>query len=164
MSYGGLNPEVFSQIQTIQKSLQGIDWSTVSKNFQTLNNYKMPVVDMPKLTNPNLASEFYDRLTKMIEEFDGKLDQTEEVGVRLVSFGQAVTFSVEDLGYWNPSLIRFYGRLEDGTPVELIQHVSQISFLLMAIKRKNPDEPKRKIGFRREEESGEALGGDPQSD
>lgn len=97
--------------------------------------------------NPNLASEFYNRLVEMIKDFDGKLDHDLEVGIRLVSFGQTVQFHIEDLGYYDPSLIRFHGRLDDGSKVELIQHVSQISFLLMAVKRLNPEEPKRPIGF-----------------
>ncbi|QPA33055.1 hypothetical protein ISX45_00910 [Anoxybacillus caldiproteolyticus] len=109
-----------------------------------------PAIKFPN--NPNLASEFYKRLVKMINEFDEKLDQEHEVGVRLVSYGQTIQFHIEDLGYYDPSLIIFYGRLEDGTKVELIQHVSQISFLLMAVKRLNPEKPKRRIGFNSEEE------------
>ena len=142
-----LNNDAFKQIQAMQKAMQGIDWSLISSKVETLNNYKAQTFEVPKFTNPNLASEFYERLIKMINDFDKSLDQNHEVGVRLVTFGQTITFSVEDIGYWNPSLIRFYGKSEDGTPVELIQHVTQISFLLMALKRNNPDEPKRKIGF-----------------
>ncbi|WP_255350087.1 MULTISPECIES: DUF6173 family protein [Erwinia] len=36
---------------------------------------------------------------------------------------------------------------DDGNPVELGQHVSQISVLLVRIKTQRPDEPKRLIGF-----------------
>ena len=82
-------------------------------------------------TNPNLASEFYERLINWINEFHRSLDDEFEVGVRLVNFGQTVTFHIEDIGYWNPSLISFKGKTEVGEPVELIQHVSQISILLM---------------------------------
>lgn len=74
-------------------------------------------------------------------------DGEHEVGLRLVTFGQTVVIHVEDLGYYNPSLIRFYGTVEDGSPVELVQHISQISFLLVAVKKKDPSKPKRKIGF-----------------
>lgn len=111
-------------------------------------NIKLPTIPV----NPNLASEFYERLVNMITEFDDELDNEHEVGIRLVSFGQNVTFHVTNLGYYNPSLIRFYGNLEDGSPVELIQHVSQISFLLMSVKRLNPEEPKKRIGFLSDDE------------
>jgi hypothetical protein len=38
--------------------------------------------------------------------------------------------------------------MENGDPVELIQHVSQISILLMKLKRSDPEAPKRPIGFK----------------
>jgi hypothetical protein len=95
----------------------------------------------------NLASEFHKRLRKWIEDYETGLDDAHEVGVRLVSFGQSVTFHLQDIGFWNPSLMRFYGLMEDGTPVELIQHVTQISILLTKLKRLDPSIPKRRIGF-----------------
>ncbi|OGC89898.1 MAG: hypothetical protein A2142_06725 [candidate division Zixibacteria bacterium RBG_16_48_11] len=95
----------------------------------------------------NLASEFYKRLTKWISDFDQALDQEHEVGLRLVNFGQTVTFHLESIGYWNPSLISFSGFTDNGDPVELIQHVTQISVLLTKLKRKDLTKPKRPIGF-----------------
>lgn len=106
---------------------------------------QVPTIEMP--VNQNLASEFHKRLIKWIQDFDENLDQEHEVGVRLVSFGQAVTFHLENISYWNPSLISFSGLTEAGEPVELIQHVSQISILLLKFKRKDPEKPKRPIGF-----------------
>jgi hypothetical protein len=117
---------------------------------------------MPAFSNPvveateaNYASEFYHRLTKWIRDYDAKLDQAQEVGVRLVSFGQSVVFHLENMGYWNPSLISFKGRTDKDEPVELIQHVSQISILLMALPRKDPTQPKNPIGFQAESEGEE---------
>ena len=103
-------------------------------------------------TNPNLASEFHYRLITMINNFHKELDAEYEAGAQLVSFGQKVTFHIKNIGYWNPSLIRFYGITDDGLPVELIQHISQISILLVKMKRDNPEEPKRPIGFNTWEE------------
>jgi hypothetical protein len=93
------------------------------------------------------ASEYYKCLVDYIELFDSNLDQEHEVGIRLVNFGQTLQFSVQNIGYYNPKLISFYGELEDGSSVQLIQNVNQISFLLLAVKRKHPEKPKRKIGF-----------------
>lgn len=98
----------------------------------------------------NLADEFYRRLVKWINDFDAELDENHEVGVRLVSFGETIVFHVQDLGYWNPSLICFYGVTDAGNEVQLIQHVSQISILLMKLPRLDPAKPKRKIGFTEE--------------
>lgn len=102
---------------------------------------------MPR-PDQNLASEFYKRLVEWINDFDKDLDSKYEVGVRLVNFGQTFTFHLSNLGYYNPSLISFSGVTDSGEHVKLIQHVSQISILLMKMKRKNPDEPKSPIGFK----------------
>lgn len=121
-----------------------------------LSSYKSP--------DTNAASDFCEKLVARMNEFDKTLDQEHQVAMRLVSFGQDITFHVTHLGYSNPSLISFYGVLDDGTAVELVQHVSQISFLMMAVERLDPDEPKKPIGFLEEpvgageqsEESGES--------
>lgn len=97
--------------------------------------------------NQNLADEFYRRLIAWINDFHRSLDESHEVGARLVSFGQSVTFHIDDIGHWNPSLISFRGKNENGEAVELIQHVSQISILLVALKRENLSQSKRPIGF-----------------
>ncbi len=113
---------------------------------------QFPAIEIPPnplITNveANYASEFYNRLVAWITDFDKSLDPEHEVGVRLVSFGQTLVFHLENLGYWNPSLISFKGTTEDGSPVELIQHVSQISILLTRLSRRDTASPKRPIGF-----------------
>lgn len=103
-----------------------------------------------------LASDFYQRLTQWINKFDESLDPDYEVGIRLVNFGQTIVFHLKNIGYWNPALISFSGHNEDGEPVELIQHISQISILLMKLKRADPTTPKTKIGFATEVDSDSA--------
>lgn len=83
----------------------------------------------------------------MVNDFHRELDNEYEVGGQLVNFGREVTFSFTDIGYFNPSLIRFYGEKADGSPIELIQHVTQISVMLVKQKRAHPEAPKRPIGF-----------------
>jgi hypothetical protein len=119
-----------------------------------VNSPKFPSFEMPPLENPifqnieeNMAGVFYKRLKIWIENFDKELEQEQEVGIQLVNFGQTVVFHLEDMRYWDPSMISFKGKLENDHPVELIQHVSQISILLTSLPRKNPDEPKKPIGF-----------------
>ncbi len=97
--------------------------------------------------NPNLASEFHYRLINWINDFHRALDADHEVGLQLVTFGEKTTFHVEDIGYWNPSLISFIGKTEKGDPVELVQHVSQISLLLVKMKNLYSGKPKNPIGF-----------------
>ena len=98
----------------------------------------------------NYASEFYNQLIKWISAFDAQLDSEHEVGVRLVSFGQAITFYLTAISYSNPSLITFFGNSKEGEPVQLIQHVSQISVLLTKLQKCDPHKPKRHLGFVRQ--------------
>ncbi len=112
---------------------------------------------LAEISKASTAREFCARLDAQIKKFDEELDQDHEVGVKLVTFGQAVTFHVTSLGYHNPALIFFYGETVDGEKVQLIQHTSQISFVLMAIPKPNPDQPKRPFGFAQGHESSDAV-------
>jgi hypothetical protein len=123
-----------------------------------LPRIEVPPSPLVTAAQANLASEFHRRLVEWINSFDAALDQAHEVGVRLVSFGQTVVFHLDDIGFWNPSLISVRGFTEDGSPVELIQHVSQISVLLMKLPRRDPSKPKRPIGFASEPEAAEGEG------
>lgn len=112
----------------------------------TLTNYDLLKIN-PEIVSSNLASRFYQNIIEIINEFEKHLDSEHEIGVRLVSFGQTIQFHIENLGYYNSSLIIFYGRLENGARVELIQHVNQISFLLMALPKMDKIKPPKRIGF-----------------
>lgn len=127
--------------------------NSIIESIPTPFSYKMPELIIPE--NPNHASEFHKRLIEWINDFDKSLDASHEVGLRLVSFGQALTFHLEDIGYWNPSLISFKGHNDQGEPVELIQHVTQISILLLKMERQDTSKPKKPIGFVQENEEEE---------
>ncbi len=105
------------------------------------------LAELADTADANLASEFYKKLALWISDFDKGLDGRHEVGVRLVSFGQTLVFHLTDMTYWDPSLISFVGITDDGEPVELIQHISQISILLMKLPRLDTSCPKVPIGF-----------------
>ncbi len=48
-------------------------------------------------------------------------------------------------GIGGPDFVKFYGMNLDGNPVELIQHISQVSALLVALP--NEEDAPRRIGF-----------------
>lgn len=102
---------------------------------------------MAEERDSQMASGYHKRLIQWINDFHKSLGDDYEAGACLVNFGQQVTFHINDIGYRNPALISFVGTTEDGAPVELIQHVNQLSILLMKLKRKEPETPKRPIGF-----------------
>ena len=100
------------------------------------------------LAQQNFASEFCKKLYTEINEFDSNLNAEDEVVARLVNFGEIVQFGIESIGFSDPSLIIFSGHTSDGSHVQLVQHVSQISILLLSAKRPDPEKPKFPIGFR----------------
>jgi hypothetical protein len=100
---------------------------------------RMPVVP------PGPAERMYEKLVRSIAQFEEKLNDTQEVGARLINFGSE-TIHIEDVGFWGHELVKFYGTTSDGRPVELLQHVSQISVLLVALPIQ-PNKQPRRIGF-----------------
>jgi hypothetical protein len=145
-----------SQMAKWAESYAAVSGKNMFSEFAKSMAEMVPVAPPPQITarnffadlaDENMASEFYKRLQAQIKKFDAELDPEHEVGVKLVTFGQAVTFHVSRLGYHNPSLIFFYGLTEGGDEIQLIQHVSQINFVLVKLPKLNPDEPKRPFGF-----------------
>ena len=127
--------------------LQLEQWEQNLFRIPEFDRIRIPPNPLVEHAKDNYASEFHDRLSSWIRTFDQGLDENHEVGIRLVSFGQTVTFHLTDIGFWNPSLISFNGFGENGEPVELIQHVSQISILLTKLPRLHLDHNKVPFGF-----------------
>ena len=99
-----------------------------------------------------MASDMYQRIVALINNFEADLPDTLQAGGRLVSAGD-ITFSIQDIGFWDPNLIVFYGELSDGSSVELVQHISQLNLLLVAVPRHDdPQTPRRVIGFTTKDE------------
>ena len=98
------------------------------------------------VSDPHLASWKYKKLIEQIRKFEASLDQNHEVAIRLASFGTSILMSVEDLGYQNPDVLYFYGKV-NGEEAQLIQHASQLNFLLLAVQKPDPKKPPRRIGF-----------------
>ena len=100
---------------------------------------------------PYLASDMYRRIVALINNFESDMPDDMQAGGRLVSAGN-ITFSIQDVGFWDPNMIVFY-ELSDGSHVELVQHLSQLNLLLVAVKRTDDtDKPRRIIGFTTKDE------------
>ena len=99
--------------------------------------------------NYKLADWMCERLIKSINDFEADIPDDMQAGGKLVSFHDGV-FSIDDVGYWNPDIIWFYGTRPDGSKVKLVQHTSQLNLLLVAVPRQDTSKPRRKIGFERD--------------
>ncbi|MCL2810408.1 MAG: DUF6173 family protein [Clostridia bacterium] len=92
------------------------------------------------------APEVCKRLQVVFMEFEKRLRDEEEIGIVLASFGVVHELNVRRVAALGPNLL-FIGGIENGRDVTLIQHVSQLSFLLAPQPKVAPDAPRPKIGF-----------------
>lgn len=93
-----------------------------------------------------LAEYKFEILRAEIEEFQKKLSDEYDVAIALASFGSNTVMTVTEIGYCNPDILFFYGNV-DGNEVQLIQHMSQLNFMLMAVKKEDDEKEPNRIGF-----------------
>ena len=94
----------------------------------------------------DLADWKYEKILEQIHDFEASLDNDHEIALRRASFGTSVTMIVTNIGYQNPDILYFYG-LINGKKSQLIQHASQLNFLLTSVEREDKTKPARRIGF-----------------
>ncbi len=92
------------------------------------------------------AEEVFNHLLSRIKEFQANLPEHFELGIQLANFGAERALHVRGIGYRNPNIIEFYGLLDGDKQVAVVQHVSQLNFLLVAVPPVAEQEPYR-IGF-----------------
>lgn len=93
------------------------------------------------------AAWAYQRLVAYIRNFEAQLNPLQEVAMGFAG-GESGVLRIEGVGFSDPDILTFYGRDDDGTRTQLIQHVSQLSVILRAVPVESPDAPARRIGFR----------------
>lgn len=98
------------------------------------------------IRNYHLADWKYEKIMEEIRDFENRLDSEHELAVKLASFGSPITMVVTSIGYQNPDMLYFYGFV-NGKDAQLIQHISQLSFLLTSVEREDKTKPAHRIGF-----------------
>ncbi len=94
-----------------------------------------------------MAPVMYNRLMQEITDFQSSLNKDEEVGAYLASFGREHLISIDRIGYREPYLVIFHGWDQGGLKVQLVQHVSQVNVLFIAMKVNTEEREPRRIGF-----------------
>ena len=100
----------------------------------------------PPAATPGPAALAYARLVQYIRNFEAQLDAGHEAAMGFAG-GEAGVIRIEGVGFMDPDILSFYGRDEDGLKTQLIQHVSQLSVVLRAVPKPEPESPARRIGF-----------------
>ena len=111
-----------------------------AKSTQTMVNAAM-------IQEGSTAKQVAINLYEEIVKYQASLPDTEDVIMMLVQFGHTYTIRVTNIGYSGYTLVCFHGEDIDGKPLELIQHISQLNFLLQVQPKEKPEVPKREIGF-----------------
>lgn len=104
-----------------------------------------PVISIDTPIQHMWADEQFEILKRYIQEFEQSLDAAHEVGIMMTNFGQSVLMHVTQVTYEDPVLMVFKGYV-NGREATLIQHINQLNFMLTTVE-KEPDRPKRQIGF-----------------
>ena len=116
-------------------------------NLPQIDIPNIPMIDYSDLpTNYMWADTQFELIKKHISNFEDTLDNEHEVSIMLTNFGQSVLMRVTDIGYEKSVLMIFKGYV-NGQKATLIQHINQLSFLLIASPRANTEKPKQRIGF-----------------
>ena len=89
----------------------------------------------------------YDRLVLYIREFEKQLNADQEVAIGFAG-SEAGILQIEGLGFFNPDILTFYGKDDNGMKTQLIQHVSQLSVMLHTRPKSDPNDVPRRIGFK----------------
>lgn len=99
------------------------------------------------IEDPYLAKWMYERIVQQINSFERTLSDNMQAGGRFISSNK-FTFSIDEVSFWNPDMIIFYGTGNKGEALQLLQHTSQLNLLLVAVPRTDDlSKPRRKIGF-----------------
>lgn len=98
------------------------------------------------LAGKNDARDVFDHLRNELELFQSKLNNQQELGIRLANFGLAAQINIREISFKNPNLIEFTGINESGNLTKLIQHIGQLNFALIAVDPIDDLEPYR-VGF-----------------
>lgn len=129
-----LNPIIDNSMNEIMNNMQEIQ----IRKARQKNQHENPVLAI----RPAIEQQ--------IKAFEATLEQLDDpslyVGLWLASFGQQRLIFANSIEFDEPCLVIFHGFSDDGSPLKLIQHISQLNFLLEARKRVT-DEPRRPIGF-----------------
>ena len=104
-----------------------------------------PIGTVPSALVAATSQQVVERLRTVMNDSMATIRPDQEVAIALASFGQSHTINVESVSTLGPHLIVFSG-IENGCRVQLVQHVSQLNFLLFAAPSSAPI-PRRTIGF-----------------
>lgn len=129
----------FNFQQTIPASIQ----KQVDQNYKN----RQIEVNASKIQVGSTAEQVAMHLYNEVQRYQASLPDDQDVAMMLTQFNESVQVLVKGIGYSGYNLVCFHGEDNNGKPLELIQHVQQLNFLLTVVSKPEPETPKRQIGF-----------------
>lgn len=108
----------------------------------------IPPISVPQINIPEvipISEQQFESIKDQIQRFEDSLDPNMEVAIRLASFGSNITMSVDTIEL--DGLVLVFNGWVNNNRATLLQNMSQLNFLLLAVPRAAPEEPRKKIGF-----------------
>lgn len=118
--------------------------------MQKSSSAKQKMINAATIQEQSIAEIVAENIYRELLNYQASLSDTEDVAMSIVQFNESTTILVDSIGYIGYNLIRFLGKDNLGKPLELIQHISQLNFLLMVVPKSEKEPEKRKIGFLQE--------------
>jgi hypothetical protein len=87
------------------------------------------------LMPPNMAESAVGAIYEEIGDFEASLDDLHEMGMSIVGGPAGVCLHVRRIYRYGTDKLVFDGIDSDGRPLRLIQHLSQLNFLMMSAKK-----------------------------
>jgi hypothetical protein len=101
--------------------------------------------DIPNLSPPNMAEYAVNAIYEEIADFEATLDSDHELGMPVVGGPSGLCVHVREVYRFGTDKLVFVGIDGDKRPVRLIQHLSQLNFLMLAAPKLGPEAVR--IGF-----------------
>ena len=99
------------------------------------------------VTRPNMAEYAVNAIYKEIEDFESSLDDMHEIGMSIVGGPAGICLHVREIYSYGIDKLVFVGINSDESPLRLMQHLSQLNFLMVSAKK--IAETAVRIGFHR---------------
>ncbi len=135
-------PKYMKELNRTMQAVQKININ--SDRPSPLEKLEETIASAPQV---NPAKWVYNQLTELVEEFEAGLNDEQEIGLKIISLGNAEIYYVQRIDYRNPYLLVFHCLTPNGNKATLIQNYSQLNFLLIALPKLNTQKSARRIGF-----------------
>ncbi|MBR2207921.1 MAG: hypothetical protein IJ859_03835 [Synergistaceae bacterium] len=95
----------------------------------------------------NPAKWAHAQLMQIVKDFEETLNDEQETGLKIISLGNASIYYVKEIDYRSPYILVFHCVTQNGEKAVILQHYSQLNFVLIVLPKLNAEKSARRVGF-----------------